>query len=312
MEFCLRSAGRFWSIIHGTPNLRIGRRAAAGVAAAVAASCSANSPTGPAGPPAPGSTIVYTAIGASDATGHGASVECQPLGPPCPNGTGYVQTAVRQLQAQGFVVTLRNMGIPAAVIGPDFLTLEQQYNHNAAVPEDFIDHEMPFVLPNSTLVTVFAGGNEVNTITVALGGGAGGSDPAGFIDAQVRAFGADYSTLVNGIRSHAGSARIVVLNVPNLAGLPFLAGGPLNQRQAAQRAAVGMTRSVVNPLTAQGIAVVDLMCDPRTYVGSNYSSDGFHPNDSGYAFIAGEVVKAATSPAYPAPGGSCPQMTLVQ
>jgi hypothetical protein len=30
---------------------------------------------------------------------------------------------------------------------------------------------MPFVQPNATLVTVFAGVNEVNTVTAALGGG---------------------------------------------------------------------------------------------------------------------------------------------
>ena len=72
-----------------------------------------------------------------------------------------------------------------------------------------------------------------------------------------------------------------------------------------------MTTTVVNALTAQGIVVIDLMCDARTYLASNYSSDGFHPNDAGYAFIAGEVVKAITSSSYPAPLNSCSQMTLV-
>ena len=28
------------------------------------------------------------------------------------------------------------------------------------------------------------------------------------------------------------------------------------------------------------------MCDARSYAASNYSSDGFHPSDTGYAFIA--------------------------
>ena len=127
----------------------------------------------------------------------------------------------------------------------------------------------------------------------------------------MRAFGADYATLLNGIRARAPSARIVVLNVPNLAGLPFLAGAPLAQRQAAQRAAVGMTRTVVNPLVAQNVAVIDVMCDARMYLPSNYSSDGFHPNDAGYAFIAGEVVRAVTSGSYPAPQDNCSFMTLV-
>jgi lysophospholipase L1-like esterase len=53
------------------------------------------------------------------------------------------------------------------------------------------------------------------------------------------------------------------------------------------------------------------MCDGRSYVGSNYSSDGLHPNDAGYAFISGEVVKAITSSSYPAPQSSCSSMTIV-
>ena len=37
------------------------------------------------------------------------------------------------------------------------------------------------------------------------------------------------------------------------------------------------------------------MCDARSYLASNYSSDGLHPNDAGYAFIAAEVVRAITA-----------------
>jgi lysophospholipase L1-like esterase len=261
-------------------------------------------------PPAAGSTIVYAAVGASDATGHGASVECDPFDPVCPNGTGYVSVTARQLRSQGFTVTLSNLGIPTAVIGPDFQALSAQYRPNAPVYANFIEQEMPFVLRDATLVTVFAGGNEVNTITAALGAGAGAADQAGYIDQQVKAFGADYTTLLNGIKGRA-NARIVVLNLPNLAGLPYLTRASLPQRQAAQRAAVGMTTTAINPLTAQNVTIVDLMCDARAYLASNYSSDGFHPNDSGYAFIAAEIVRATTSAAYPAPKNSCAQMTLV-
>ena len=276
--------------------------------------CSKNgsSPTAPSGPPAAGSAVSFTAIGASDATGHGGSVPCDvPIQTleTCPNGTGYVYVAARQLRSQGFAVTLRNMGIPTAVISRAFQNLAQQYNHFVA--GNFIEQEMPFVLTESTVVTIFAGGNEINIITAALGGGAGASDQAGYIDTQVRTFGTDYATLLAGIRAKAGTARIIALNVPNLAALPLLAGASLGQKQAAQRASVGMTMTVVNPLTSQGVLVVDLMCDSRTYLSSNLSSDGFHPNDSGYAFIAAEVVRAFTSSSYPAPRSSCSQMTVV-
>jgi lysophospholipase L1-like esterase len=222
---------------------------------------------------------------------------------------GYVPLTARALKTQGFNVTLLNLGIPTAVIGRDFQTLGQQYNR--IIAGNFIEQEMAFVQPNATLVTIFAGINEVNVVTAALGGGAGGSDPNSYMDAQVRAFGADYTTLLAGIRTRAGSPRIVVLNVPNPAGLPYLAGTSLAQRQAAQRIAVAMTRTVVNPLVSSNLVVVDLMCDSRSYIPTNYASDGLHPNDAGYTYIASEVLKAITSASYPAPQSSCSAMTIV-
>ena len=80
------------------------------------------SPTAPTGPPAAGSTIVYTAVGASDANGVGSSAECLFL-TDCPNGMGYVPVTVRALKAQGFTVTNLNLGIPTTVIGRDFADL---------------------------------------------------------------------------------------------------------------------------------------------------------------------------------------------
>src|SRR6185295_10466656 len=245
------------------------------------------SPTAPSGPPTAGSTVVYAAIGASDANGVGSSVVCAPFAD-CPNGMGYVPVTARTLTTQGFTVRLTNLGIATSVISPGFAQLGANYGRT--IVGNFIDQEMPFVPQTATVVTIFAGGNEVTTITAALGGGAGGSDPAGFIDSQ---------------------PRFVILNVPNMAGLPFLAGAPLAQRQAAQRASVGMTRSVVNALASDTISVVDLMCDPRSYQPSIYSGDGFHPNDAGYALLASEVVKATTQASYPRPQNSCAGMTIV-
>ena len=303
------SVARFRVGTARTPIRRIGAGCALlSILTVACGKMNSGNPAAPSGPPAQGSTIVYTAIGASDATGHGASVECIPF-VDCPNGTGYVPVTTRQLRSQGFTVNLLNLGIPTAVIGRDFETLGQQYNRTIA--GNFIEQEMPFVLQNSTVVTIFAGGNEVNTITAALGAGAGGADQTGFIDAQVRAFGNDYMTLINGIRGRAAAVRIIVLNLPNLGALPYLAHASASQRQAAQRASVGMTTTVINPLTAQNATVIDLMCDSRAYQSGNYFSDGFHPNDAGYAFIAGEVVRAITSTSYPAPRASCSQMSLV-
>jgi lysophospholipase L1-like esterase len=222
---------------------------------------------------------------------------------------GYVPVAVRQLRSQGFTVNHLNLGVPTAVISREFQTLAGQHNHFAA--GNFIEQEMPFVQTTATLVTMFAGLNEVNVITAALGDGTGGSDPNGFMDRQVQTFGTNYATLITGIKARAGSPRLVAMNVPNAAGLPYLARATQAQRQAAQRISVAMTRTVVNVLTAQSVVVVDLMCDPRSYAASNYSSDGLHPNDAGYAFMAAELVRAITTASYPAPQNSCPSMTIV-
>ena len=88
---------------------------------------------------------------------------------------------------------------------------------------------MPFVPRNATLVTIFAGVNEVNTITAALGAGAGGANADAYIHNQVKVFGTDYGVLIDGIRSRAGHPRFAVLNVPNVGALPFLAGATAAQ-----------------------------------------------------------------------------------
>jgi len=298
-----RSGCAFLAAVHRSPILRIG-----GLAAILSSwiACSGG-PTQPSGPPAAGAAIVWGAIGASDVAGVGSSVPCPLLD--CADGKGYVAVTARQLRTQGFQVDLLNLGIPTAVIGRDFETLGQQYNR--VIVGNFIEQEMPFVQRNATLVTIFAGLNEINTITAALGAGAGGSDPNGYIDAQVRAFGTDFNTLLRGISDRAGSPRLVILNVPNAAVMPYLLSASLAQRRAAQRASVGMTSTVINPLRSSNTVIVDLMCDPRSYQATTYSSDGLHPNDNGYAFIAGEVVRAITTANYPPPAASCPVMTNV-
>lgn len=268
-----------------------------------------DSPTAPSSTFTPGSTINYTAIGASDVNGVGSSVQCFSFLLDCLDGTGYVFVAARTLRSQGFTVKVTSLGLPTAVISNRVQLLGLLYGQ--FVFGNFIDGEAALMPATNDLVTIFAGPNDVNVITTALGHDAGGSDPSGFIDQQVRLFGDDFATLLNAVRTKAPSARIVVLNVPNLAGLPSSVGDPLLQRQAAQRVSVGMTTTVINSLTSQNIRVVDLMCDQRLYQASIYSSDGFHPNDAGYA-IMGDLVARAVTSSVSSPPSSCPPMTLVQ
>jgi lysophospholipase L1-like esterase len=266
------------------------------------------SPTGPGPTPQPNTTVHYTAIGASDAIAVGASVACLPYAD-CPDGRGYVQVTTRELKARGFTVDLNNLGFPAHVLSRRLQDLGTQYGRT--MTGNFLQQQAPFVMANTTLVTIFAGANDVDTIVAALGGGAGGSDQTAYINSQIDAFGQEFAMLVSLVRDRAPSARIILINLPNMAGMPRRAGASLQQRRADQMLSVGITTRVINPQASNGTLVIDLMCDPRSSETSTYSSDGFHPSDAGYAWIAAEVVAAATT-SYRAAATSCAQMTLVQ
>ena len=292
----------------------VGRSTCTGLLVAVLllaglASCSKNDDDDDGGPgPSPTPNVVrYTAVGASDAIGVGSTAPCVPF-TACPDGRGYVPVIARTLQGQGKDVTLSNLGIPGAVLSPAVETLAEQYGRD--IPANFIQQEMPFVRSGVTLVTVFAGGNDTNAVAAAVDRGAGAADVNAFIDAQVQTFAGDYASLVSGVRQRAGSPQVILINLPNFAGLPFTAGRSTTQRRWMQRISVGFSRAA-NALRAGDVRVVDILCDPRAYQRANYSSDGFHPNDSGYAFMAEKVLDAIESDPGPPPA-DCSFTRLVQ
>lgn len=262
------------------------------------------SPTAPSGTPPTTTPVVYFAVGASDVIGFGSSRPCFVF-EDC-DGNGYVWVAARQLRSRGYTVNVNSLGIPAGVISRQFQELGAQ--NGRTIGGNMIEQEMPFVRSTATLVTVFTGANEVNVLAAALNNGAGGSDPVAYLDQKVAAFASDYVTLIDGIRANARSARIVVLNLPNMAALPYMSGATLTQKQAVQRVSARMTTTAINTLS--NVTVIDLMCDPRMYQPSIFSADGFHPNDAGYATFADEIVRAFTTSSYPAPRSSCSQMTV--
>ncbi|HXE79202.1 MAG TPA: SGNH/GDSL hydrolase family protein [Vicinamibacterales bacterium] len=256
---------------------------------------------GPGPSPMP-NTVRYTAIGASDAIGFGSSVPCVPFDTVCANGRGYVAIIARTLRSSGKEVILSNLGVPGQVLGPEIQQIGNTYGRG--IPGNFLQQQMPFVRSGVTLVTIFAGGNDTNAVATAIDRGAAGSNVNAYIDARVQTFAADYQTLVRGVRERAGgSPRIIVLNLPNFAGLPYTQKFTSTQRRWMQRISVGFSRAA-NALRDQGVHVVDLLCDARSYQPGNYSSDGFHPDDSGYEFIAEKVLQAiGTDP--PPPPNDC-------
>jgi len=259
----------------------------------------------PAEPTVPPNVVNYTAIGASDAIGFGGSSPCLPL-IVCTSGTGYVQQVAQRLQSTGKTVTLTNLGIPGAVLSPETEAIGDALGRD--IFDDFLEREMPFVPRNSTLVSVFAGGNDVNTIGGGIRAGEGGSNIDAYVQGQIQKFGRDIRSLVAGIRSRAGDPRIIALNLPNLAAMPYASGLTLAEKRIVQQLSVGFSAEI-NALAASRVIVIDLMCDTAFYGSALISSDGFHPNDAGYTRLADLVFNAANTGSAPAPQASCAPMT---
>ena len=272
---------------------------------AVSACGVVTNPTTPTDPGTSNSAVIYTAIGASDANGVGASVPCLPYAS-CPSGTGYVQLIARRYSSAGRVVTLQNLGVPGAVLSKTIQDIGNQLNRGIAI--NFVADEMPFVKTDATLVTVFAGGNDANALWAAAKAGLGGSDPTTWLNNQITGFGRDMTALVTGIRARAPKARIIILNLPNLAALPYSSGLSAGDKRALQSIAVGLNAEV-NAMMAQGATVVDMMCDSRLYNAAIFSSDGFHPNDTGYALFADLIYAAAATTSATSPKSSCSFMS---
>jgi hypothetical protein len=108
------------------------------------------------------------------------------------------------------------------------------------------------------------------------------------------------------------AADTIVRIAHELAGAPTAA---VYGRIGVNTVAFGTTNAwlidAINVLTAQNVSIVDLLCDPRSYEAANCSSDGFHPNDRGYAFIAEAFLAAIRSPSLTEPQATCPQTVLV-
>jgi lysophospholipase L1-like esterase len=274
--------------------------------------------------------VVYTAIGASDAVGYGASKPCTTVSPPTGaadptclgiTGTGYVPLLARRLQTAGDVVTLDDLGISGAVLGPDILATVNAYGSLSSAtpcvppndyPTDFLTAELPKVSAASTLVTIFAGGNDTIGLINAVGCGAGGTtllQQVAYLDTQIAAFGSDLAKLVGGIKKTAPKAKIVIANLPNFALIPV----GLQQTAAAQQGlaylSTQLDAQVINPLAATGVAVVDLLCNPASYVATNFYTDGFHPNDAGYAVFEAGFYAQISAAAPVAPAATCSYAT---
>jgi len=282
------------------------------------------------------SAVRYTAIGASDAVGYNASVPCAnpPLVavPTCPGGTGYVPDVAKSLGANGASVTLNDLGISGAVIGPDILAVGNSYGSQGSsapckprtgsdvIPADFITNELPQLTGGETVVTIFAGGNDTNAIVNAaacqIAGGASQAVVSQFVTTEITAFGNDFRNLALAIHTKSPNAKIVIANLPNFAGIPIAQQPALaSAKPLLQAVSVGIDTNVYQPAaTTFGIPVADLLCNPASYASADFFpgplADGFHPNDTGYAALAAALFAQITAATPTLPLTSCPQRTL--
>jgi lysophospholipase L1-like esterase len=257
-------------------------------------------------PSVPPNTVNYTALGASDTIGYGGSSPCLPF-VDCTTGTGYVQRTTQRLEAAGKTVTLVNLGVPGAVLGPDLQAAGNGIGLD--ILRNLLNDESGYVPHDTTLVTVFIGGNDVNTANSLIKAGQAAPNTAAYIQAQIQTFGQDLKTMLGNIRGRAAGTQLVALNLPNMAAIPYAAGRPADERQHIQQLSVGFSAQI-DALTSSGVIVIDLMCDPRFYDPSIFSSDGFHPNDTGYSYLSDLVYAAATGGAVAPPKSSCGYMTI--
>lgn len=272
------------------------------IALALTAACSGGddaTPTAPSEPP--GHAITYTVLGASDGLGVGGSIVCAPLDLGCENGTGYAQTIRRRWVAEGRAVTFANLSIPGTVLSPGMADLAIALGRSD--PGNLM-RATGFVSPTTTHVTIFAGGNDANVIGAAVAAGRGGGDVYGYVAAQASQWGRDLADLVQRVKARAPRATIVAFNLPNLGAAPYMAGQSDQDRSTMQLIATSLSDQV-NALGGQGVAVVDLLCEPRSLQASSYSADGFHPSDAGYALMADLGFAALVSGSAPVPQTSC-------
>jgi lysophospholipase L1-like esterase len=268
----------------------------------------------------------YAAVGASEAVGIGASVPCgviRSLLPGCPGGTSYAPILSRNKYDWLGFLYLRDLGISGAVISPTIQTL---LNQTGTAPYDtctqrtgndrvlfsLLGDEVSRIPGRTDQITFFAGPNDAVGLVNALGCGAGGTDAASqtaFVQKYVLQFQADLIVLAAGLRAKAPTAVIAAANVPDLSRLPFAAPYSQAAKAALQAFSLGFDGSI-DALAMSGIRVVDLLCDPPgtgAYDPTNFSADGFHPNNKGYAALAQrfQAVLTATAPSTPQP--SCSQ-----
>jgi hypothetical protein len=173
---------------------------------------------------------LYTAFGGSDVA----------------DPTSWIYSVASNAQAQyGITITVDDLGISGAVSGPAVRAWDP-----TDFPADVLDNEVPSLPANSKYITLFAVVNDIDAAVLH-----GNIDETTFVSSYATSF----NIALGFIAGKAPQAKIVVINSPNLAGLPYSLQYPTATRQLLQEYSNAADDQVIDLVTLQGIPVVDLL-----------------------------------------------------
>jgi hypothetical protein len=98
-------------------------------------------------------------------------------------------------------------------------------------------------------------------------------------------FEAAYTTIISRLRTET-NATVVTANLPDLSRIPAAAWFPDSYKALATADTNALNEVIARVAAQYGVPVVDLFSLAASYDPANFSSDGFHPNDAGYAAMA--------------------------
>lgn len=199
---------------------------------------------------------VYVALGASDATGVGASNYNE--ADPSQRNNGYVYRIHDAMRARYAPWALVNLGISGATA--------PSIQQNALGPA---------IAQRPAIVTMWAGGNDVKNSVLA-----GES-----VETLKTRFEAAYTDIIRRLRLETG-AFIVTANLPDMSRLPIAYLLTQEMRDKGKESSIALNEVIARVAAAYDVPVVDMYNDPESYDWGSYSWDGFHPNDAGYARMA--------------------------
>jgi lysophospholipase L1-like esterase len=211
---------------------------------------------------------LYVALGDSITAGTGVVNNCKPFPTQpvdieeyCPDGTSYPILVAKALRSAGTAAHFLNLGIPGATV------------------ERILADELPNLPADTSLVTIYIGTNDsrqFGPITESVG------DIVGRYEQL-------YEKMLGAVREKAPRARVVLINIPNeeKVGVTY----HLTDVQRERFGAISQAMDRFIDKHYPDYAVVDTICDSRSYIIANRDKGSVHPNEAGAADLAGMVIK---------------------